>query len=139
VTEQACVVDAPAAVALVLWEEDGPLVADVVVHAIDAGHRLLVPPLFWYEVGNSILFAERRGRLDEYAVARVVADLARLPIDTDRSIAIEVRSATASLAAEHDLTYYDAAYLELALRAQLKLKTFDQDLLSLRSRFEWIF
>lgn len=131
--------DASAAVALVLSEEDGPQVADMVAQEIDAARRLLVPPLFWYEVGNSILVAERRGRLHGYGAARIVADLSRLPIDIDWSLANEVRSGIASLAAEHDLTYYDAAYLELALRMQLKLKTFDQHLLSLRDSYEAVF
>ncbi len=137
--EHICVLDASAAVALALSEEDGPAVAGIVSQAIDAGQRLLVSPLFWYEVGESILVAEHRGRLDEHAAVRVIADLSKLPIDTDLSPANEVRSAIASLAGEHDLTYYDATYLELALRAQLKLKTLDHHLLSLRSRYESVF
>ncbi|MBU8913979.1 MAG: type II toxin-antitoxin system VapC family toxin [Spirochaetales bacterium] len=138
-TEHAFVLDASAAVALALSDEDGPSVADIVAQAIDAGRRFLVPPLFWYEVGNSILVAERRGRLDGYGATRVAADLSRLPIDTDWSLADEVRSAIASLAGEHDLTYYDAAYLELALRTRLKLKTLDRHLLSLQGHYESIF
>ena len=137
--EHICVLDASAAVALALSEEDGPAVAGIVSQAIDAGQRLLVSPLFWYEVGESILVAEHRGRLDEHAAVRVIADLSKLPIDTDLSPANEVRSAIAALGAKHDLTYYDAAYLELALRAELKLKTLDHHLLSLRSRHKSVF
>ena len=91
-------------------------------------------------VGDYVLVMSTVGYATvELSNVGVSADLAKLPIDTDGSVAIEVRSAIASLAAQHDLTYYDAAYLELALRSQLKLKTIDQHLLSLRDRYDLIF
>ena len=42
------------------------------------------------------------------------------------------------LAREFDLTAYDAAYLELAIRLDSKLATLDADLLKLKRIFNWI-
>jgi predicted nucleic acid-binding protein len=66
---------------------------------------------------------ERRGRLDMAATVGVLAHLESLPIrldvDQDGDVVL-------ALAREHRLTVYDAAYLELALRADAPLATLDQ-------------
>lgn len=57
-----------------------------------------------------------------------LADLSRLVIQVDTHTDREAWSATLNLAIRHQLTTYDAAYLELALRRDLPLATLDTDL-----------
>ena len=85
----------------------------------------VVPALWWFEVRNLLLVNERRGRLDAAGTAEFLADLGRLPIHIDR----EPRSdAIIALARAHRLTFYDAAYLELARRLDAPLGTLDRQL-----------
>jgi predicted nucleic acid-binding protein len=81
--------------------------------------------LWSFEVHNLVLMGERRNRLDATGTARFLADLGALPIQIDR----EPESATTlELARAHRLTFYDAAYLELALRRAAPIATFDRQL-----------
>lgn len=80
----------------------------------------LVPSLWWFELRNALVVNERRGRIAEQQTIRFLRDIARLPIRVDDS---PEESGVLSLARRHRLTVYDAAYLELALRAALPLAT----------------
>jgi predicted nucleic acid-binding protein len=83
------------------------------------------PILWWFEVRNALIVNERRGRLDAAATVGILAHLQSLSIRLDVDPDGEVMLA---LAREHRLTVYDAAYLELALRADAPLATLDQQL-----------
>lgn len=85
----------------------------------------IAPVLWWFEVRNVLLMNERRGRLDPTQTASILAHLARLPIALDRDPAGD---AVLALARAHRLTFYDAAYLELALRRASPLATLDRRL-----------
>jgi predicted nucleic acid-binding protein len=62
---------------------------------------------------------------DAAETVRFLADLDRLPIETDRSPA---RDVVLSLARRHGLAVYDALYLELAIRHSASLATLDKHL-----------
>ena len=85
----------------------------------------LVPQLWHYEVRNALLIAQRRGRLREDEVIERLESLGHLPILTDQEP--DLRAAM-ELANGHGLSFYDSMYLELALRRQLPLATFDRRL-----------
>jgi predicted nucleic acid-binding protein len=85
----------------------------------------VVPALWWFEVRNLLLVNERRGRLDAAGTADFLADLKGLPVRTDRE---PDSGTTLGLARAHRLTFYDAAYLELALRRDVPLATLDRRL-----------
>lgn len=88
----------------------------------------LVPSLRRLEVANALRIAARRRRCEETFVDISLGDLARLPIAVDAETDLHAWSRTLSLARECDLTLYDAAYLELALRKGLPLATCDGEL-----------
>ena len=117
------VLDASFAAASILPDEGG----EDVDRAFDALARTgaAVPDLFWHEVRNVLLIAEREGRLPQGAGAVEVSDLRDLPIETrtHRNDADVLR-----LAHEHHLSAYDAAYFALAIELQLPLATFDRKL-----------
>lgn len=85
----------------------------------------IVPPLWHYEIRNILLVAERRGRLHERDIQDRLDSPAELPIDTDQETRLEE---TLALARKHHLSFYDALYLELAVRLDLQLATLDQAL-----------
>jgi predicted nucleic acid-binding protein len=90
--------------------------------------RAWVPSLWRLEVANALHMAVRRGRVDAAFRDASLADLAQLNIVADPDTDAFAWSTTLQLAQSHQLTVYDAAYLELAQRMALPLATLDQDL-----------
>jgi predicted nucleic acid-binding protein len=92
----------------------------------------IVPGLWRLEVANTLLLAERRGRIDRSDVEQRLELLAALPIsidaDADADTGIRAWTDTLLLARAERLTLYDAAYLELAIRQDVELATLDRDL-----------
>ena len=86
-------------------------------------------PLHWsLEVINTLLVGERRKRSTQTQAARLVKNLLSLPITIDDETNLHVWDTTLSLAREQNLTAYDAAYLELAMRRGLALASLDAKL-----------
>jgi predicted nucleic acid-binding protein len=85
----------------------------------------VVPGLWYLEVGNTLLLAGRRRSLTAVARREHLTDLSRLPIAIDHETTHHAWNETMALAEYHGLTLYDATYLELSLRRQLPLATFD--------------
>lgn len=90
--------------------------------------RAWVPSLWRLEVANSLLMAQKRGRIDAAFRDGSLTDLALLNIHTDPDSDRFAWSDSLRLAEGQGLTLYDAAYLELALRLSLPLATLDRDL-----------
>ena len=86
---------------------------------------MVVPDLFWHEVRSVLLVAERNGRTAVGTMEDHMKDLRALAIETDADQADEAVSA---FARKHDLSGYDAAYLETAIRRRATLATLDKDL-----------
>jgi predicted nucleic acid-binding protein len=87
-----------------------------------------VPGLWRLEVANVLEMGVRRKRHDAAFRDATLADLAQLPIQVDAETDQHAWGATLHLAERYQLTLYDAAYLELALRRDLPLATLDEDL-----------
>jgi predicted nucleic acid-binding protein len=86
-------------------------------------------PVIWpLEALNSLLVAERRGRLNAEK-RRVFGEFLRaLPVKIDDETADRAWTTTAELAERFQLSSYDAAYLELAQRHDLPLASLDRNL-----------
>ncbi|MFM7312634.1 MAG: type II toxin-antitoxin system VapC family toxin [Cyanobium sp.] len=87
-----------------------------------------VPALWFWEITNVLVQAERRGRISAAVIRRFLALLETLPIVSDPAGMAHAWHETLALARSHGLTAYDAAYLELALRLGLPLASRDQPL-----------
>ncbi len=87
-----------------------------------------VPALWWLEIGNLLLNAQRRKRISADKRAELVAAAECLRLRVDRE-PVALRTID-SLADCHRLSSYDAAYLELAIRRALPLATLDAALLA---------
>ena len=87
-----------------------------------------VPSIWSLEVGNALLVAQRRGRIKDDELVRMIAALDSLPIEVDSEAAKAGVLAVVGLAKRLGLTTYDAAYVELAHRQGLPLATSDERL-----------
>ncbi|MGC1462637.1 MAG: type II toxin-antitoxin system VapC family toxin [Terracidiphilus sp.] len=101
--------------------------ADEVLHTILAGGAQ-VPALWFAEVANGVLVAERRGGIRHSTSASFLGLVNALPIMEERTRSSDVQSSVLALGRAHELTAYDATYLELALRTSGTLATFDAEL-----------
>lgn len=117
------VVDASVTLAWLLDDETDPRADQVFEGLIQNGG--LVPHLWNLETRNALLTAERRGRLSTDEVKERLDALQELPIRIDDRPDFE---AAFDLARFHDLSFYDASYLELARRREAELATLDRAL-----------
>jgi predicted nucleic acid-binding protein len=88
----------------------------------------VVPSLWLLEIGNALLVGERRKRSTQAETAKWLEFLNLLPINIEEAIATYAWGNVLGLARAHNLSTYDAAYLELALRRGLTLATLDDKL-----------
>jgi predicted nucleic acid-binding protein len=93
--------------------------------AIAAGAVVEVPALWPLEVANALMVLRRRRKLTEEDRQTAMGWLRGLPIKVDHEMASLAFSTLAELASAHDLSVYDAAYLELAERRALALACHD--------------
>jgi predicted nucleic acid-binding protein len=87
------------------------------------------PALWQLEVANMLLTALRRKRIDASQFVRLLEAIDSLPVTLQAALTAKQRGDLLHLARKHELTAYDAAYLELALRLDLPLATFDDRLI----------
>ncbi len=123
------VIDASLALAWGLPDETSPQ-ADRFLSRVSGKDVLWVPSLWWYEVANALILAERRKRLTEADGIQLRELYGLLPIKTDTITGSEMMERLRTLARLYNLSAYDATYLELALRRGLRLATLDQNLRS---------
>jgi len=84
-----------------------------------------VPSLWPLEVANALLVGERRKRITPAESARFLAILDAFPITVDGETVAHAWADTMHLARAHNLSSYDASYLELAIRLGLPLAAQD--------------
>ena len=89
----------------------------------------VVPTIWPLEVANVLLMAKGKKRITEMQSARFIDALTALPIIIDSSTSSRAMHSIALLAEQLNLTIYDAAYLELAIREAIPLLTLDQALI----------
>ena len=82
----------------------------------------VAPSLWWVEVRNGLVTAERRGRLTQEDTAAALQAIDALGVQLDQA---PDSASLLRLARTHGLTAYDALYLELSIRQQRPLATLD--------------
>jgi len=117
------VLDASVAACWFFADETDPIATHALLMIED--DDAIVPAHWWFEVRNTMLVAERRGRTTERETNFAMARLARMTIVHAPN---PVDAAVFALARRHQLTFYDAAYLELAQRERIPLATLDGQL-----------
>ena len=118
------VIDASVAISWSLRHEVGSAQADNVM--VQASKETgIVPGIFWHEVRNVLIVAERKKRIGAGATENHLDRLHALRFVTDND---QDDRQTVALARRHGLSAYDAAYLETAKRRGVELVTLDNKL-----------
>ena len=91
-------------------------------------HEVWAPRLWHTEVANALLVAERREVITSARTHDFLKRLAQLPVKTDERSGLSHQETILQLAREHQLSAYDATYLELTLHLDATLATFDRKL-----------
>jgi predicted nucleic acid-binding protein len=91
-------------------------------------NRAIVPSSWELEVSNVLIIAERRSRITQAQTTYALSLLSSLPISVDPLVPKRMLATVPALAREHQLSAYDTAYLELALREGAAIATLDQKL-----------
>lgn len=121
------VLDASVALAWCFADESSPG-AEKLLDSMAGGSMAIVPAIWPFEVANALLSAERRKRVSMAQVTAALRNLALLPIAIAAAQTESIFGDVLAVARQGQLTEYDAAYLELALREALPLATFDDRL-----------
>ena len=87
-----------------------------------------VPAVWPLEVSNVLLVAERKKRIGEADSTRFLALLSELSIFVEQESPERMIKEILALAREHQLSSYDASYLDLAMRKGLPIATLDNGL-----------
>lgn len=123
----ACVVDASAALAWCFREEASEAADELLDGMREEG--AVVPGLWHLEIANVLTTAERKGRITAAQASEKIDLLGRLPIVVDERTHERAFGQAFALARQYELSVYDAAYLELAMRRGLPLATKDRALI----------
>jgi predicted nucleic acid-binding protein len=94
----------------------------------------IVPSVWPLEMANILVMSERRGRIAAGEIGRFVALLDALDIKVDAQTSDRAFSPILDLARRENLSSYDAAYLDLALREGVALATRDAALAAAADR-----
>ena len=139
-----CVLDASVGIKLFLVEPLSAQADELFAHlASSPPARFCVPDLFFIECANILWKYTRHFGYSPGAARQDVADLTRLPLRVTPTA--DLVEAALSLALNHAITAYDAAYVALARRLTLPLVTADDTLvrrlqgsgLDVRSLADW--
>ncbi|MEO7244153.1 MAG: type II toxin-antitoxin system VapC family toxin [Rubrivivax sp.] len=115
------VVDASVSAAWLLPDEATPYTESLLQATAD--REVWVPALWLLEMGNLLISAQRRKRIDAAKRRELVMAASALRLRVDREPVS--MAAMDEVAASRGLSAYDAAYLELAIRRSLPMATQD--------------
>ena len=122
----ALVLDASAFAPLFLDDERNDILPNL--EKVIAEGEIVVPAHWHVEIANSLRAALRHNRIDEHGRLAAIETIESLDTNIDATAAV-LFSGVWPLAERHDLTIYDAAYLELAMRKGAALATHDRALI----------
>ncbi|RUR83041.1 type II toxin-antitoxin system VapC family toxin [Chlorogloeopsis fritschii PCC 9212] len=121
------VLDCSVGISWCLQDEDNTY-ANAVYNILSGENQAIVPAFFGLEISNVLWVAERKKRNTREQSDAAIAMPQALPINVDAIAVTETITATLNLARQYNLAVYDAAYLELAIRAGILLATIDDRL-----------
>ena len=98
---------------------------DAMLDRLAAGDSLVVPALWPLEVANALTVLRRRRKLTLDEARTAIEIIRELPAVIDHEAAAMAFTRLVDLATQHELTIYDATYIELATRKQLPLASND--------------
>ncbi len=117
------VVDASVALAWILPGEDTEQTLKLRDIAVD-NHlvELFVPPVFWYEIANTLWVATKRNRLNKSDAFEALDAL----LDFQLNVRATNPAEDMQLSFKHNLAIYDSSYISVTMELGAKLWTLDK-------------
>jgi predicted nucleic acid-binding protein len=122
------VVDASVAVTWCIFADSTDATDRMLLVAARTG--ILVPAIWWFEVANALVSAQRRNRLGPEDWSRFENMLSHFKIEAEPIDPFNVVANVSRVSRNYGLTVYDAGYLELAIRRNARLATLDKALIA---------
>lgn len=110
------------------FEDESNAYSELILELAGDGSEFYVPAIWPFEVANALLVAERRKRITTAQVTALLQRIAKLAIVVEPISPGRAFSPILAAARQLQLTEYDAAYLELAIREALPIATLDDKL-----------
>ena len=110
------------------FDDEATAYTEELLNRCAAGEEVMVASVWPLEITNSLLFAQRRGRVTAERVEQSLVQILRFRMHVELFTTQQTVRDVRQLAQAHQLTAYDAAYLALALRDNLPLATPDIEL-----------
>ncbi|MGE0524488.1 MAG: type II toxin-antitoxin system VapC family toxin [Variibacter sp.] len=104
------------------FQDENDVRANAALELLQGDAHAVAPMHWWFEIRNVLLGAVRRKRIAELQMAGFLDRLAKGPITLAE---LPNASAVLAVARNHRLSFYDAAYFELAKREDIALATLD--------------
>lgn len=109
-------------------EDEGTVESEQLLQRAANMEPLYVPAVWPWEMMNALAVAVRRQRIGQQQAENFLELLAKFDFRIAHAPDIADMPRLSAMAAGHQLTAYDAAYLDLAQRLDLPLATLDDDL-----------
>jgi len=109
------------------FKDEANQYADAILDRLEKA-TAIVPSIWPLEVVNVLLVAERKKRLSEADSVRFVTLLTQLPIVIEQDQPERMMKEIMALARRHNLSSYDASYLDLSMRMDIPIATLDNNL-----------
>jgi predicted nucleic acid-binding protein len=111
------------------FEADATPYTDHVLDRMELGEQAWVPVLWRLEVVNALLKAKRQRRISTERAKQFLHEMRDFTIEVDHECLDIADGEIFQLGLRHQLSSYDAAYLELAIRRRLPLASNDNNLI----------
>ncbi len=95
------------------------------IETLGEDDEICIPELWWYEIASVLSAAVKRNRIGRSEAVDIIGLFKEYRFLTDQSHGDKYVERLVELALLHDLSAYDAAYLELTLRRNAVLGTLD--------------
>ena len=122
------VLDNTVTMAWCFTEEATEYTKTLLIRLSDLSDSAVVPALWLYEVVNVVELAVRKGSIPKEKAIGFLESLEDLPIQVENQSRTLVFGPVRTVAGQYQLTAYDAAYLELAIRHKLPIASLDKAL-----------
>lgn len=109
------------------FEDETTAYTELVLSSLEKA-TAIVPKLWYIEISNVLLTAQKRGRINDNGIFNFLSLLEKLPIMSDNND-IDMLDLI-MLSSKYRLTSYDGCYLNLSLKYNLPLATLDKKLIA---------
>ena len=111
-----------------LLDNERNATSEAPLSAMEEGASLLVPDLWFHDMGNTVHVCEKRGHLNPEEKTAAIRLISNLPLERHPLSGPNQPGGLMAMAQRHNLSVYDATYLELAVRECAPLATLDKSL-----------